>query len=667
MRRLHFPAAVASVLALVAASGASAFEPVAAGSALRAPSGAGAASVVREPGAVGYSVSAVSAAHSLQSLSAGPVAVGTPTSGPPTTLVEGPPASTADGLASTTVPVGTPSGTPTASGEPVPTKPAARNLVITGHGYGHGRGLGQWGAYGYAVEKGWDYRRILDRYYGNTTPGKLSPASAIGVRLLSHDGKAVAVYQATGRLVITINGESIGSDLVAGTSPQPDPGPTTPPKAGPVAVGVPPATIATAGQPSDPTASTVPPSSTQPPLLAPSAIPSGQPVVVRVQLVSTGRFVVSEATSCAGPWNVRGTVSTNAVSLSTGPTENAEPGSMLQVCNSSGRRAYRGDLAAVDGKPGQYLVNQVNMEEYLRGVLPAEVPSGWGSKPNGMEALKAQAVAARSYAAAEKRPGAANTCDTTACQVYSGRGEFRGGAFVSFEDTRADEAIRATAQEVRFDRSGAVVRTEFSSSTGGQTAPGAFPPVVDEGDRNGANPHVQWTVTLTAARLEAGRKLGAFKDIVITLRDGVGPYGGRVQNLDLVFERGRVPLKSGEFLRAYNLRSTLFNAQVVEAGAGGAGGTVPPLDTIPNDGTSGFVGVALPNQNTSIETTPSTTVPKSGKTSTKSAPKTTQPAKGSAKAGTVVVTPVPVDVKAQVQIPVATVPSAKPTTTVKKK
>lgn len=643
MRRLYFPRYVFSAFALVvasaAASGASTLIPVAAGNVRVAP-----------PVPVGGTPEPTSAP-------AQPSTPAAPTSVDPAQAV--PPPS-----------------------EATTTKPPIRNLVITGHGYGHGRGLGQWGAYGYAVEKGWDYRRILDHYYGNTTVGKLSPTSAIGVRLLSHDAKQVAIYQSTGKLYLTVNGETFGPDAAAlpaasvssGTTPAE--GVST--KAGPVAVGVPPATIPASPQPdAAPAPNSIAAVTTMPPLIPASGIAPGSPSVVRIQLVGAGRFTITEATSCAGPWVPRATINASSVTVSTGQADVAEPGAMLQVCTSSGRRAYRGDLAAVDGKPGQYLVNQVNMEEYLRGVLPAEVPSGWGAKPNGMEALKSQAVAARSYGAAEKRPGLANTCDTTACQVYSGRGEFRGGAFVSFEDQRADDAIRATAGEVRFDKAGGVVRTEFSSSTGGQTAPGAFPPVVDDGDRNGANPHVTWTVTLTAARLEAGRKLGAFKDIVITLRDGVGPYGGRVQNLDLVFERGKVSYKSGEFLRTYNLRSTLFNAQLAEsggAGSGGAGAPLAPLETIPDDGTSGFVGVALPNQNKSIEpaeAAPTTVTPK--KSAAKSTAKTTAAAKkastksGAKSVATVVVTPVPVGKKAQQQIPVATTVLAKNPPTTKKK
>ena len=46
---------------------------------------------------------------------------------------------------------------------------AGGNVGITGHGFGHGRGMGQYGAFGYATIYGWPYTQILAHYYGGTT------------------------------------------------------------------------------------------------------------------------------------------------------------------------------------------------------------------------------------------------------------------------------------------------------------------------------------------------------------------------------------------------------------------------------------------------------------------------------------------------------------------
>src|SRR3978361_2160102 len=45
---------------------------------------------------------------------------------------------------------------------------------IRGHGWGHGRGLGQYGALGYALDEGWNHTQILDHYYGGTVAGTVA-------------------------------------------------------------------------------------------------------------------------------------------------------------------------------------------------------------------------------------------------------------------------------------------------------------------------------------------------------------------------------------------------------------------------------------------------------------------------------------------------------------
>ncbi|NNE10868.1 MAG: SpoIID/LytB domain-containing protein, partial [Ilumatobacter sp.] len=71
---------------------------------------------------------------------------------------------------------------------------------------------------------------------------------------------------------------------------------------------------------------------------------------------------------------------------------------------------------------GNRVVNEVDVENYLRGVLPKEVPPSWGDSGggSGMHALRAQSVAARSYGLSQSRYGYASTCDTSSCQVYGG-------------------------------------------------------------------------------------------------------------------------------------------------------------------------------------------------------------------------------------------------------
>src|SRR5207253_7891132 len=69
------------------------------------------------------------------------------------------------------------------------TSPAASVLVFSGHGWGHGLGLSQWGAYGYA-QHGWSYDRILAHYYSGTT---LAPAKVATVRVLLSSAKRTSL------------------------------------------------------------------------------------------------------------------------------------------------------------------------------------------------------------------------------------------------------------------------------------------------------------------------------------------------------------------------------------------------------------------------------------------------------------------------------------------
>ncbi len=116
-------------------------------------------------------------------------------------------------------------------------------------------------------------------------------------------------------------------------------------------------------------------------------------------------------------------------------------------------RAYRGRLSVdvVNGK--LRAINVLPLEQYLYGVVPAEMPSAWLPA-----ALDAQAVAARSYALAGRRAGAPFDVSSSG-QSYLG---------VSVETPAATQAVDVTAGEVLL-YNGNVADTLFSSSTGGRT------------------------------------------------------------------------------------------------------------------------------------------------------------------------------------------------------
>ncbi|HJQ51707.1 MAG TPA: SpoIID/LytB domain-containing protein [Gaiellaceae bacterium] len=174
-------------------------------------------------------------------------------------------------------------------------------------------------------------------------------------------------------------------------------------------------------------------------------------------------------------------------------------------------RAYRGQLVVdvVNGK--LRAINTLPLEQYLYGVVPAEMPSTWLPA-----ALESQAVAARSYALASRRGGAA-------FDVYAdGRSQAYLG--VSVETPAATEAVDETAGEVLL-YNGNVADTLFSSSTGGQTqsAADAFGPpgrpylvsVIDPYD--GISPYHDWgPVPVTGSTLaHAFRVSGRVMDATV--------------------------------------------------------------------------------------------------------------------------------------------------------
>ncbi|MEV6428473.1 SpoIID/LytB domain-containing protein [Nocardia sp. NPDC051463] len=125
----------------------------------------------------------------------------------------------------------------------------------------------------------------------------------------------------------------------------------------------------------------------------------------------------------------------------------------LTLCGGS---AYRGLLGVAMENGEARTVNRVDVEDYLLGVVPAEVPANWVDK-GATEALRAQAIAARSYALAEHRYPYAQICDNTDCQAYPGTAE---------EDPRAAAAVVATAGMVLL-RDGRILRAEYSAAPDG--------------------------------------------------------------------------------------------------------------------------------------------------------------------------------------------------------
>ena len=245
----------------------------------------------------------------------------------------------------------------------------------------------------------------------------------------------------------------------------------------------------------------------------------------------------------AGGWKVLSTIS--------GDAELFVPGAPTTLVLPGGREVgYRGALRAVSGDT----VNVLPLDKYLRGVVPLEMPVSW--EP---EALAAQAVAARTYAAnGRAHPIAAHyqLCDTTSCQVYGG---------ASAEQPSSTAAVKASKREVLL-YDGEPAFTQFSSSNGGWSSAGSAPYLVakqDPYDGWSGNPHTSWQTTVSDGTIEkAFPAIGNLTRIQFTKRTGNGQWGGRVVKVKLTGSAGTKTI-SGEDLRfGLGLRSEWVNLTV---------------------------------------------------------------------------------------------------------
>ena len=330
-------------------------------------------------------------------------------------------------------------------------------FLIDGRGWGHGVGMSQYGARGYA-RAGWHYQRILKHYYRGT---KLQLVPARPVRVLLAEGKAAVVVSSSKPFkVVDARGK------------------------------------------------------------VRKLKPGRQRVVAGrlAQLRSPLRFVAG-----ASPLRLDGT-------------------------------SYRGALLVHRRGATLTVVNTLPLDRYLRGVVPWEMPDDWHP-----QALRAQAVVARSYALATLKPGTLfDLYADTRSQVYGG---------IEAESATTNRAIGATAGKVLF-WNGRVATTFYHSTSGGRTVsvaeawPKATPvpylvSVADPYDTL-SKLHRWGPFLLTRAQLAQRLGLPRLRDLVVTR----GP-SGRAVSVRLKGVRSARTMLSEDFRRALGLRSTWFAVRVL--------------------------------------------------------------------------------------------------------
>jgi hypothetical protein len=408
-------------------------------------------------------------------------------------------------------------------------------MVIEGQGNGHGRGLSQYGAVGWATVYGKDWTWILDHYYGGTSMGAVPAGTRMTVRLTAQDNLQTAVIASGG------NAFWVGGPHGNFTS-----------------------------------------------MVAREVASSGGQYTYRVW-GKTGTAVCPSASDALADWVSVGTITTAAglpsVTFSVpGADDPATPAaSLLGVCDAAGAvRHYRGNIFASNGTSGENrTMSDVEIESYVRGVIPRESPASWADRGNGtgINALKAQAVAARSYGLAQgggltnRRYSYAKTCDTTNCQVYGGAGTRTSATanIVVIEDWRSDRAVSETALMIRVRPATPLVpvSTEFSSSNGDRTAGVNFPAVDDPGDKIDYNPYSRWTRVLDLESFAARFGLATITKIEVSIDPSVstGTYGVTpAWAVRFRFYNGTqsVYVKASEIKSAYDLPSPSITARIIK-------------------------------------------------------------------------------------------------------
>ena len=222
----------------------------------------------------------------------------------------------------------------------------------------------------------------------------------------------------------------------------------------------------------------------------------------------------------------------------------------LTLRTPTGVRAYRGVLRSARPATSprkRDTVNVVRLEDYLRGVVPREVPALWPT-----EAVRAQSVAARTYAAFERRQpiaGHYQICDTSSCQVY--------GGYID-EHPASNQAIKATRKQVLLSQ-GQPAFSQFSASNGGYTSAGAVPYLPAKRDPYDVA-YRGWDATITDAAVSSALPgIGTLEDVQVLKRDGKGAFGGRVTSIKVIGSDGSSTLTGDQFRSYFGLMSTMFD------------------------------------------------------------------------------------------------------------
>jgi SpoIID/LytB domain protein len=387
---------------------------------------------------------------------------------------------------------------PSASAEIV-VRPSDGVLRVKGHGWGHGRGMSQWGAHG-AASKGLSYTQILKFYYPGTAFGSQGNLS-LTVRVTT-DTDGITEVQAP----IPGNNRTPSGTLRA--------------TAGGVTKDLPTDLGATRWRTSTSMDGTT----------------------------ATLQYLSSTAGNTT--WKSYNPFGTGAIEAPLSFSSSSGHVRLLLGGSSPYYRDYIGSVSGVRYSGKHYSVVRTTMETYLRGVVPAEMPASWEAA-----AVRAQAVAARTYASNQRASSPSSrpyqTCDSTSCQVFHGYADYTTSGTLKTARTHplSDAAISDTAGEI-LTYGGKAAFTEFSASNGGYSVKGDVPYLVAKADPYDGvydNSAHYWTDSVSVSTIEqAHPSIGRLASLHVT-RDGNGDWGGRPLTVQIVGDSGSVTISGSTF------------------------------------------------------------------------------------------------------------------------
>ena len=234
---------------------------------------------------------------------------------------------------------------------------------------------------------------------------------------------------------------------------------------------------------------------------------------------------------------------------------------LSKLVSTYDNKSYRGALRLIPRKGSLQLLNRVTAEEYLQGVVPEEMPAEWNP-----EAVKAQAVAARTYALRQRKRHAKegfDVCATTHCQQYGG---------VAVERAAANQAVKETSGEV-LESHGALVDALFHTDSGGMTenSEDVWGSRIDclRAAKEVRTETYPWEKNITVEKFsellaKRGKNIGTLKKIELSpIKIGKASkdrtVSGRVKQVTFVGKTGKVSMTGNDLRSMLGLKSTLFS------------------------------------------------------------------------------------------------------------